>query len=216
MIDPASWDVYLVTDRSLSKGRTTLKIVEAAINGGISVVQLREKDLSTRLFLEEGLLIRDLLRSQNIPLIINDRLDIALALDADGLHVGAGDMPIKIARKLLGPNKIVGLSINELSEINQEATECADYFGISPVFSTSTKLDLMAPWELDGVQKARELTEIPLVGIGGIHAGNAREVIQAGAHCVAVVSAIVSADDPEAATRDIVGQVRVGKFERRG
>ena len=213
MIDPFFWDVYLVTDRGLSKGRSTLEIVEAAIKGGVSVVQLREKDLSTRLFLEEGLLIRNLLRSQGIPLIINDRLDIALALDADGVHIGADDMPVKIAREILGPNKVIGLSINELTEINEEAITYADYFGISPVFATSTKLDVMAPWELEGVHKAQQFTDIPLVGIGGINANNAKDVIRAGAHSVAVVSAIVSVDNPESATRNLVEQVRAGKVD---
>jgi len=211
MKDLSKWDVYLVTDRSLSMGRTTLEVVEAAIRGGISVVQLREKDLDTGRFYKEGLKLQPLLKASGVPLIINDRIDIALALDAEGVHLGQGDMPVEIARKILGPEKIIGLSMNSLSDINETAARYADYLAISPVFFTATKEDITTPWGLEGLRKARPMTAHPLVAIGSIKAENARDVIMAGADCVAVVSAIVSAPDPEEATRFLVREVKAGK-----
>ena len=211
MISPSLWDVYLVTDRAFSRGRSTPEIVEAAIRGGVSVVQLREKDLSTRDFYIEAVKIRELLRLADVPLIINDRIDIALAVDADGVHLGQDDMPVRIARKILGPDRIIGLSLNELKDITEEALEFADYLAVSPVFSTATKLDTAAEWGLGGLRKARNLTDMPLVAIGSIKDENAREVVMAGADCVAVVTAIVSAEDPEQATRGLVETVREAK-----
>jgi len=210
----ASWDVYLVTDRSFSRERSTREVVEAAVAGGVSVVQLREKDLSTRRFYEEGLEIRGLLRSARVPLIINDRIDLALALDADGVHLGQDDMPLEIARSILGPHRIIGWSINRLEEITAEAECLADYLAVSPVFFTSTKSDISRPWGLDGLRRARTLATLPLVAIGGVNAQNAREVSAAGADCIAVVTAITVADDPEQATRHLVAEVRAGKKDR--
>lgn len=214
MTHPSSWDVYLVTDRSFSLGRSTLEIVRAAVRGGVSVIQLREKNLGTCDFYLEAMKIREFLRSVRIPLIINDRIDIALAVDADGVHVGQEDMPVKVARKILGPDRIVGLSVNAPEEINEESFEFADYLAISPVFSTATKPDITQPWGLEGLRRARGLTELPLVGIGSMTAENAREVVMAGADCVAVVTAIVSADDPAEATRTLVERVKEGKRAR--
>ena len=211
MIHPSLWDVYLVTDRAFSRGRSTPEIVEAAIRGGVSVVQLREKDLDTRDFYTEAAQIRDLLRSADIPLIINDRIDIALAVDADGVHVGRHDMPVRIARKILGPDRIIGLSLNKLKDITEEALAFADYLAVSPVFSTATKLDTAPEWGLEGLRKARELTDMPLVAIGSIKNENAGQVVMAGADCVAVVTAIVSAENPEQATRGLVEIVRGAK-----
>jgi thiamine-phosphate pyrophosphorylase len=211
---PAAWDVYLVTDRALSKGRSTLEIVEAALRGGISAVQLREKDLEARAFYEEGLKIRHLLRSAGVPLIVNDRIDVALALDADGVHLGQSDMPAGVARTLLGPDRIIGLSVEDPSHINQDAVCCTDYLGVSPIFLTGTKTELIRAWELDGLRQVRTLTTLPLVGIGSVKRDNARSVIEAGADCVAVVTAIVAADDPELATRYLVEEVREGKRSR--
>ena len=215
MIPPSSWEVYLVTDRAFSRGRSTLEIVRAAVRGGVSAVQLREKELSTRDFLEEGLTIRDFLRERGVPLIINDRIDIALALDAEGVHVGQNDMPVGIARKLLGRSRIVGLSAERLDHLDRDAGACIDYFAVSPVFLTGTKTDISRPWGLDGLKNARAATDLPLVAIGSIKVDNAREVVRAGADCVAVVTAIVSADDPEAACRRLLEEVRAGKAERR-
>jgi thiamine-phosphate pyrophosphorylase len=143
------WKVYLVTDRLHARGRSTLEIVKAAVEGGVSVVQLREKNLGTRDFLNEGLLIRDFLKSKSVPLIINDRVDIALALDADGVHVGQEDMPVDMVRKLLGPEKIIGLSIQDLSQIDEIATENADYIAVSPIFPTATK-NTDSHWGIEG------------------------------------------------------------------
>ena len=209
-----SWDVYLVTDRGFSRGRSTLDVVQAAVEGGISVVQLREKHLSTRPFYEEGLRIRDFLKARGVPLIINDRIDIALALDADGVHVGQDDMPVDAARRILGPDKILGLSINEPGDIDETAQKYADYLAVSPVFHTATKEDVTRPWGLEGLELARSLTDLPLVAIGSIKEENAAAVVRAGADCVAVVSAIVSADDPAEAARRLTREVRRGKARR--
>jgi thiamine-phosphate pyrophosphorylase len=211
MKPPLPWDVYLVTDRAFSKGRSTLEIVRSAVRGGVSVVQLREKDLSTRRFFEEGARLADFLRAAGVPLIINDRIDLALALKADGVHLGRDDMPLKVAREILGPDPIIGLSVNHPSHIDEEAVSLADYLAISPVFFTSTKNDITQPWGLEGLREARSLTDLPLVAIGGVNLTNAREVTAAGADCVAVVTAIVSADDPAEAARRLLEEVRAGK-----
>ena len=214
MRETSLWDVYLVTDRGLSRGRSTLEIVEAAVNGGASVVQLREKKLETREFYEEGMKIIDFLRSRGVPLIINDRLDIALALDAEGVHLGRNDMPLSVARKILGPDKIIGISINTPDHINEEGARLADYLAVSPVFFTGTKEDITTPWELEGIKLARSLTDLPLVGICGINRENAADVVIACIDCVAVVSAIVSADNPEEEARDLKDRVQSAKRTR--
>ncbi len=197
MID---YSLYLVTDRSLSKGRSNREIVEAAVAGGVTCVQLREKHCGTREFIHEALALRPLLRDHNIPLIINDRLDVALVVEADGVHLGQSDMPIAMARKIAGRSLLIGISAESADDALKAEQEGADYIGISPVFSTPTKIDTAPPFGLGGVSKIRGLVDIPLVGIGGINLDNAASVIGAGADGVAVVSAIVSAEDPTDAT----------------
>jgi thiamine-phosphate pyrophosphorylase len=214
MMDPASWDIYLVTDRAFSKGRSNLDIVEAAVAGGVSAVQLREKELDVRDFYVEGLRIRDFLRSSRVPLIINDRIDVALALDADGVHLGQSDMPVAVARRILGPDRLIGVSVEKLEHVNDDAKAHANYLGISPVFLTATKPELDASWGLEGIKRVRSLTKLPLVAIGSIKQENASDVIRAGADCVAVVTAIVAADDPREATRLLLEEVRAGKRNR--
>ncbi len=205
------WDVYLVTDRSLSRGRSLLSIVEAAVDGGVSVVQLREKGLSTRAFYEEGLRLRDFLKSRGVPLIVNDRVDIAMALAADGVHLGREDMPPQIARQILGPNSIIGLSVNDPAQFQDGSERFADYLAVSPVFFTPTKEDITTPWELEGLRRARTMTDLPLVAIGGIKLANARDVARAGADSVAIVSEIMSADNPGDVCAALVREVRAGK-----
>ena len=213
MID---YSLYLVTDRSLSKGRATREIVQAAVAGGVTCVQLREKDCGTREFIDEALALRPLLRDHNIPLIINDRLDVALAVEADGVHLGQRDMPIGMARKIAGNSLLIGISAESTDDALRAEQEGADYIGISPVFATPTKTDTAAPLGLEGVNKIRELVDIPLVGIGGINRDNAASVIEAGADGVAVVSAIVSADDPRDAAKELKALVNLALSSKGG
>lgn len=214
MKNPDTWDVYLVTDRRHSMGRSTAQIVEAAIRGGISVVQLREKDLNTRDFFLEGQQIKDLLDRAGVPLIINDRIDVALALDADGVHLGPSDMPLPEARRILGPTRILGFSAEKPEHLQPSLAELVDYFAISPVFFTQTKDDIVEPWGLDGLQRARRFTGKPLVAIGGLKYENSGQAVKAGADSVAVITAITAADDPELATRDLVALVRSAKSRK--
>lgn len=195
------YSLYLVTDRPLSRGRSTVEIVRAAVAGGVTCVQLREKACETREFLQEAEQLLPLLREHRIPLIINDRIDVALAIAADGVHLGQSDMPISMARKICGDSLIIGISAESTDDAVRAEKEGADYLGVSPVFATPTKKDTAPPLGLEGVAQIRELVDIPIVGIGGINHRNAQSVIQAGADGVAVVSAIVSADEPESAAR---------------
>jgi thiamine-phosphate pyrophosphorylase len=195
------YSLYLVTDRGLSRGRPTLEVVAAAVRGGATVVQLREKAAETREFVEEALAIRVFLKERKIPLIINDRIDVAVAVDADGVHLGQKDMPIELARKVVGPEMIVGISAESTADAVAAERAGADYLGVSPIFDTSTKTDTAAALGLAGLREIRRSAGLPLVGIGGLSAENAGKVIEHGADGIAVVSAIVSADDPEQAAR---------------
>lgn len=197
------YSLYLVTDRLLSRGRSTREIVEAAVAGGVTCVQLREKKCGTREFINEARTIRSLLKEKNIPLIINDRIDVALAIEADGVHLGQQDMPIDMARKISAGSLLIGISAESIDDAARAEQDGADYIGISPVFSTATKTDTGPPLGLAGVKAIRKLVDIPLVGIGGINNQNGSSVIAAGADGIAVVSAIVSASDPTAAAQQL-------------
>lgn len=193
--------LYLVTDRELSLGRSLEEVVHRAVAGGVTIVQLREKDTSTGEFIELAFRLKEILEPYNIPLIINDRADVALAVDADGLHIGQSDMPYEIARKLLGPDKIIGLSVENMSDILAANELDVDYVGISPVYGTPTKTDTAEPFGLEGLRRAVELSVHPTVAIGGINACTISDVIATGVDGVAVVSAICSAENVrEAAT----------------
>ena len=198
-MDRIDYALYLVTDRVLSRGRATAEIVRAAVTGGVTCVQLREKHCGTREFLEEARALRVVSRALGIPLIVNDRVDVALAVGADGVHLGQQDMPLADARRLGPPGWIIGVSAESPADAIRAEKEGADYVGVSPVFATPTKADAAPPLGLEGLRNIRAAVKIPLVAIGGIHAGNARAAIRAGADGLAVVSAIVSADSPRAA-----------------
>jgi thiamine-phosphate pyrophosphorylase len=195
--------LYLVTDHALSKGRPVAWIVEQAVMGGVTMVQLREKNISTRDFLNKAIDLKKLLTPYGIPLIINDRLDIALAADADGLHIGQSDMPYHIARQILGNDKIIGLSVETIAQAKEANLLDVDYIGLSPVFSTNTKTDINTPLGLEGIAIIASFSRHPMVAIGGINAENTPAILKAGAHGVAVVSAIVSAEDVKEAARQL-------------
>lgn len=195
--------LYLVTDQNLSKGRSQEYIVSEAVKGGVTVVQLREKEILSRDFYEVAKSLMSLLKPLNIPLIINDRLDIALAVDADGLHIGQSDLPYDIARKLLGKDKIIGLSVETIEQAREANKLDVDYIGLSPVFSTNTKLDINTPLELSGVKEIASFTKHKTVAIGGINTTNVERIIASGADGVAIVSAIVSHDNPKEAAMEL-------------
>jgi len=197
------YSLCLVTDRGLSRGRTTIQIVEAALCGGVTCIQLREKTCSTREFITQALSIKDHLKRHNVPLIINDRVDIAQAVNADGVHLGQSDMPIEMAKTILKDSMIIGISAESLEDAVQAEKNGADYIGVSPIYATPTKTDAASPLGLEGLREIRKSVKIPLVGIGGLNRGNAGEVINNGADGVAVVSAIVAADNPEKAAREL-------------
>ena len=205
MID---YSLYLVTNRDLSCGRSTVEVVEAAVAGGVSCVQLREKHCSTREFITQARALKPFLKSKNIPLIINDRLDVALAVEADGLHLGQQDMTISDARKISGTSLIIGISAESVDDAIRAEKEGADYIGISPVFATPTKSDTAPPLGLEGVKTIRKMIAIPIVAIGGINRHNALSVITAGADGIAVVSAIVGAKNPKDAAFELKSIVR--------
>ena len=195
--------LYLVTDRELSLGRSLEEVVSEAVKGGVTVVQLREKDASTGEFIELARRLMKLLKPLDIPLIINDRVDVALAVDADGVHIGQSDMSYEDARRLLGPDKIIGLSVESFEDIEAANALDVDYIGISPVYGTPTKTDTAEPFGLEGLRKAVQMSAHPTVAIGGMNASTIAEVMAAGTDGVAVVSAICSAENIRKATSDL-------------
>ena len=188
-----------MTDRSLCRGRPLQEVVLQALRGGAAYVQLREKEISTREFVEEAVAIKKILSPYGIPLIINDRVDVALACGAEGVHLGQEDMPYQTARRLMGKEAIIGLSVETWQDVEAAEMLDVDYIGVSPVFATPTKTDTKKPWGLEGLRRVKAFSRHPLVAIGGINDATAESVVRAGAHCLAVVSAICASDDPQAA-----------------
>lgn len=195
--------LYLVTDQTSARGRTLADVVAAAVQGGVTCVQLREKQLNTRDFLAQAIALKDLLEPHGVPLVINDRIDIALACGAHGVHLGQSDMPVWQARQMLPPEVFIGWSVETMDDVARSASLPLDYLGVSPIYATPTKTDTLIPWGLDGLRKVRKATELPLVAIGGIHLGNAQEVLSAGACGLAVVSALCAAQDPRVAAIEL-------------
>jgi len=196
---------YLVTEEALAAAGDTPAVVEAAVSAGVDVVQLREKGRSARERYAIGKAVRDLCTAADVPMLVNDRVDLALALDADGVHLGAADLPVGVARDLLGPAAIIGRSVTGADAAAAAASEGADYVGVGAVYETQTKAvdDAQQAVGPDRIAAITEQVDIPVVGIGGITASGAPAVIEAGAAGVAVVSAIMAARDPQVATREL-------------
>lgn len=214
MTSNMDYSLYLVTDRGLSLGRSHFDIIREAIAGGVTMVQLREKELDSGEFYREAMQIRGHLRSCGCPLIINDRVDIALAVDAEGVHIGQGDLPLSVVRKMLGPGKVIGVSVFTPEEARQAEAMGADYLGLSPIFMTATKPELVCQIGFKGIAPIRRATKLPLVGIGSMNKTNAFEAVRCGLDGVAVVSAICSQPDVRAAAALIRGEVDRGKASR--
>jgi thiamine-phosphate pyrophosphorylase len=196
--------LYLVVGREDTMGRPIKEVVLDAVHGGVTAVQLREKHASTRDFVDQARALTALLRPFGVPLIINDRVDVALAAGADGVHVGQDDMSAADARRLVGPDVIVGLSITTLAEAESADLSAVDYVGVGPVFDTPTKLDAAPPLGIAGTTKVCHVLSLPSVAIGGINCDNAARVRATGVDGIAVVSAICSAASPADAARRLV------------
>ncbi len=202
-MDRRQLGLYLVTDSTLAQGRSLEDIVIEAVQGGVTMVQLREKHLDTRAFIEMALRLKTALEPFGVPLIINDRVDVALASNAEGIHIGQSDMPYETARRLLGPDKIIGLSVENMQQVREANALDVDYIGVSPVFATPTKTDTARPFGIEGLRSAAKISHHPIVAIGGINAATAPAVLAAGADGLAVVSAIVCARSPRAAPHQL-------------
>jgi thiamine-phosphate pyrophosphorylase len=192
------YSLYLVTDRDLLGHKDLAATVEAAIKGGVTLVQIREKNLSTLEFYQLALVIKEITNKYGIPFIVNDRVDIALAVDADGVHIGQDDMPLSAARKLLGGHKIIGVSVATLEQALEAQRDGADYLGIGAVFPTMTKDDADYV-SLEDLQQIKLSVTLPVVAIGGINKNNLRNVMATGIDGAAVVSAIIACSDPHEA-----------------
>lgn len=200
---PPDFRLYLVTDQASLAGRALCDVVVAAVQGGVTCVQLREKHLNSRDFVAQAMALKKLLAPYGVPLVINDRIDVALACGAQGVHLGQSDMSVQQARQLLPPEVFIGWSVETMDDVVRSASLPVDYLGVSPIHATPTKTDTLSPWGLEGLKQVRLATKLPLVAIGGIHCGNGRDVMSAGADGLAVVSALCAAPDVRAAAAEL-------------
>lgn len=204
--------VYVLLDRDFTAGRTLAEIAQAAIRGGATVLQLRDKSNDIQRFYADARALRELTRAAGIPFIVNDRVDIGMAVDADGVHVGEDDLPVAATRQIVGTEKIIGASAGSIEAAEAAIAAGADHLGVGPVYEArATKADAGPPLGLTLVRDVAARSPIPIVGIGGITAASADAVIAAGAAGVAVISAISLAPDVEEATRQLADVVRTAK-----
>jgi thiamine-phosphate pyrophosphorylase len=202
------FDLYVVTDRQLTAGRPLRLVVEAALRGGARAFQLREKDLSPRQLYPLALELRQLTQAYGASLLINDRVDVALAVGADGVHLTTTSLPATVTRQLLGPGRLIGVSTHSIAEAQTAADQGADFIVFGPVFYTPSKAPYGEPVGLDALRAVRAAVAIPTLAIGGVKKANLDQILAAGADGVAVISAIISADDPTAASQDLLGALR--------
>jgi thiamine-phosphate pyrophosphorylase len=210
-LDPT---LYLVTDPNLCRGRALSEIVAQAARGGVTLVQLRDKQAGGKALLQQARELRQVLEPLGVPLIVNDRVDVALAAGA-GCHVGQADLPAPEARAILGESALLGLSLDQVEQARRTDADILDYIAFGPFAATGTKIDAGAPVGPQGVRAVRTLTTLPLVAIGGIGPQSAGAAIEAGADGIAVVSAIMAAPDPEAAARELRGVIEAARARRR-
>ncbi|WP_338080641.1 thiamine phosphate synthase [Cohnella luojiensis] len=198
--------LYVITGESYHSSRDMLEVMEAALRGGADIVQLRDKKISKRELLEKARSLRDLTSRYGVPLIINDHPDVALAVNADGVHLGQDDLPLSVARSVLGPHRLIGISTHTIEQARVAERAGADYIGVGPVYPTGTKPGRQAVTTSYVSQAAAEI-QIPFVAIGGITTDNAEEVLKAGARRLCAVSAIVGSNDPEGVCRNLLEQI---------
>ena len=212
MARPFDLSLYLVTDVELAGPRGVVETVRAAIEGGVTLVQLRDPYGKGQRQVETAAALLEFLRPRGIPLIINDRVDVALAVDADGVHVGQSDIPAAMVRRLIGPDRILGLSVSYAQELASPDLADVDYLGVGPIFPTPTKTNAAPPIGFDGVAALAAAAPVPVVAIGGVKAEHVDRILAAGAAGMAVVSAIMAAADPAAAAADF--SARIARFRQ--
>ncbi|WP_332449867.1 thiamine phosphate synthase [Methanoculleus sp.] len=210
-----AYDLYVVTDETIGRGRSHAELAARAVAGGADMIQLRDKTLSSRDLLAAAFAIREVTLDAGALFIVNDRLDVALAAGADGVHLGESDLPIGHARRIAPPGFIIGASVGSVATAVGAANEGADYVALSPTFATGSKDDAGPGHGLATLSAIRSAVSLPLVAIGGITAGNVGEVIAAGADGVAVISAVVGKDDVTAAARDLRSRIAAAKARSR-
>ncbi len=198
------YTLYLVADADYAAGRDLAALVEAAVDGGVTIVQLRAKTLFHGAFVELARSISGRLAPRGIPLLVNDRPDVALACGAAGVHLGQDDVPVAVARRLLGPGATIGVSVNTPDEAVRAERDGADYVGAGPAYVTSTKSTALGVLGPEGIGRIARATRLPVIAIGGITAGNATELAATGARGIAVVSAILGAPDARRAASDLI------------
>lgn len=206
--------VYVITDRRAAGERSLIDIVRAALRGGAHVVQLRDKDVPARDMCALGEALLPLTRAAGVPLIVNDRVDVALALDADGVHIGQDDIPADMVRRIIGPERILGVSVATVEQAQQAVRDGATYVSVGDLFGTPSKPDAGPPIGLAPLTAIAHAVDLPVLGIGGVTIANAASVVRAGAVGVAVISAVIGAPDPEAATRALRDAVASALDER--
>lgn len=199
--------LYLVLGENDCQYFSLEKTIELAIKGGVDIVQLREKNKNYKEFLKTALKVKSVTSKHNIPLIINDHLKIAIDMQADGIHVGQNDIAPGVLKNIFEKNQLIGYSIEDISQVNTADAKISDYIAASPVFSTPTKTDTNTPWGLDGLRTLRSMTQQPIVAIGGIQQENTQSIIEAGADCIAVVSAISKTEHPQKAAELLRNQI---------
>jgi len=197
------YGVYLVTDTRLCGGRDLLDVVREAVLGGVTVVQFREKECGSSEFIDRAARLKELLDAHGVPLIVNDRVEEALKIGAHGVHIGQGDMAYADARRLLGSDAVIGLTVKTLGQVIEAETWDVDYLGVGPIFQTDTKTDAGESWGMDGLSRVAGLSRHKIIAIGSMNFENAGPAIRAGAHGVAVVSAICAASSPKDAARSL-------------
>jgi len=202
MKEKIDYSIYLVTDRDLMSTETLEEAVEQAIIGGCTLVQLREKDCSSFDFYKTAIKVKKITDKYNVPLLINDRLDIALAVDAAGVHVGQSDLPVAVVRKIIGKDKIIGISAGTLEEALQGQKDGADYLGVGAMYATGTKKDANST-SMEELKKIRESVSLPIVVIGGINKERIKDFKGIGIDGLAIVSAIIAQKDIVEATKEL-------------
>lgn len=206
-----SYDLYVITEEVQELGRTHLQVAEAGLRGGAQALQFRDKEMDTRDLLETGEALRQVARKAGAIFIINDRVDVALAVEADGVHLGDRDLPVEIARRILGKDRIIGASVANMEEARAAEQAGADYLAVGSIFASSTKPAAGPPIGLGPIRAIKQASNLPLVAIGGINAENVAQVISAGADAAAVISAVSRAPDMEQAARELASEIAKAK-----